>query len=75
MQEASRVVLDGFELRSDVEIVRYPDRYMDPRGAVMWERVMGLIGRQEVDEEASLQRTETRQFPDQNADTSGILYV
>ena len=75
MQEASRVVLDGFELRSDVEIVRYPDRYMDPRGAVMWERVMGLIGRQEVDEEASLQRTEMRQFPDQNADTSGILYV
>ena len=75
MQEASRVVLDGFELRSDVEIVRYPDRYMDPRGEVMWERVMGLIGRQEVDEEASLQRTETRQFPDQNADTSGILYV
>jgi hypothetical protein len=23
--------------------VRYPDRYSDPRGAVMWTRVMELI--------------------------------
>jgi hypothetical protein len=27
-----------------VEITRWPDRYMDKRGSVMWERVMGLIG-------------------------------
>ena len=40
MAKASRVVLDGFELRTDVNVVRYPDRYQDPRGAVMWERVM-----------------------------------
>jgi DNA polymerase-1 len=43
MAEASRIVLDGFALRTDVEIVRYPDRYMDPRGTVMWDRVMALI--------------------------------
>ena len=43
MAEASRIVLGGFEVRTDVKIVRYPDRYMDKRGAVMWERVMGLI--------------------------------
>jgi DNA polymerase I len=43
MREASRMVLDGFELGTDAEIVRYPDRYADPRGAVMWERVMKLI--------------------------------
>jgi DNA polymerase-1 len=36
-------VLAGFALRSDVKIVRYPDRYMDPRGAVMWRRVLELI--------------------------------
>jgi hypothetical protein len=42
MREASRVVLDGFELGTDVEIIRYPDRYADPRGAVMWQRVMDL---------------------------------
>jgi DNA polymerase I-like protein with 3'-5' exonuclease and polymerase domains len=44
MQEASRNVLDGFELGSDVKVVRYPERYMDKRGTVMWNKVMGLIG-------------------------------
>jgi len=39
MAEASRIVLGGFELRSDAKIVRYPDRYMDPRGQRMWESV------------------------------------
>ena len=43
MAEASRVVLDGFELETDAEIVRWPDRYADPRGAVMWATVMGLL--------------------------------
>ena len=44
MVEASRAVLGGFELGSDVSITRWPDRYADARGAVMWARVMGLIG-------------------------------
>ena len=43
MAEASRIVLNGFELRTDVNVIRYPDRYMDPRGVVMWEKVRGLI--------------------------------
>jgi DNA polymerase I len=43
MAEASRIVLDGFELGTDAKVVRYPDRYMDERGAVMWERVMKLV--------------------------------
>jgi DNA polymerase I-like protein with 3'-5' exonuclease and polymerase domains len=43
MAEASRAVLDGFELRTDVSTTRYPDRYMDPRGAVMWDRVTKLL--------------------------------
>jgi hypothetical protein len=47
MTEASRVVLAGFELRTDVSITRYPYRYMDLRGAVMWERVVKLL--QELD--------------------------
>jgi len=47
MLEASRIVLDGFELGSDVKVVRYPDRYMDKRGVVMWDKVMGLIGEAE----------------------------
>jgi DNA polymerase I-like protein with 3'-5' exonuclease and polymerase domains len=43
MKEASRIVLDGFELGSDVKEIRYPERYMDKRGAVMWNKVMKLI--------------------------------
>jgi hypothetical protein len=43
MAEASRLVLDGFEIRTDVKIVRYPDRFTDRRGAVMWQRIMSLI--------------------------------
>jgi DNA polymerase family A len=43
MAEASRIVLGGFELGTDVHVVRYPDRYMDARGTVMWERVNRLI--------------------------------
>ena len=46
MRAASRIVLDGFELRTDAEITRYPDRYSDPRGVVMWERVTRLIARE-----------------------------
>jgi hypothetical protein len=44
MAEASRAVLGGFELATDVKVVRWPDRYMDPRGAVMWDRVVQLLG-------------------------------
>jgi DNA polymerase-1 len=43
MAEASAVVLDGFRLRSDAVIVRWPDRYMDGRGREFWGRVMALL--------------------------------
>ena len=52
MAEASRAVLDGFELGTDVHAVRYPDRYMDKRGAVMWERVTRLIADRRSEEAA-----------------------
>jgi hypothetical protein len=39
MREASAIVLSGFELRTEVWIVRHPDRYMDERGKGMWETV------------------------------------
>ena len=38
------MVLNGFELATDVKTVCHPDRYEDGRGAEMWARVMGLIG-------------------------------
>jgi DNA polymerase I len=43
MAEASRIVLKGFELGTDVSIVRYPDRYADKRGVRMWTEVTSLI--------------------------------
>jgi len=46
MKEAAKIILAGFELRSDVSIIRYPDRYMDSRGVVMWDRVWRLINAQ-----------------------------
>ena len=50
MAEASAVILDGFRLRSDAKIVRWPGRYMDERGREFWGRVMELIGeRREAD--------------------------
>ena len=47
MAEASRLVLGGFELRTDVKIVRYPDRFMDARGKQMWDTIMVLLGEQQ----------------------------
>ena len=49
MRRASRIVLnataDGqHELRTDVEIVAYPQRYCDKRGAEIWNRVLALLG-------------------------------
>lgn len=43
MAEASAIVLNGFRLRSDAKVVRYPDRYADPRGARMWTVVQSLL--------------------------------
>ena len=43
MGEASAIILDGFSLRSDVEVVRYPERYMDERGVRMWNLVTEIL--------------------------------
>ena len=48
MRRSSRVVLnadrDGpYELRTDVTIVRYPDRYSDKRGLQIWTDVLRLL--------------------------------
>jgi DNA polymerase-1 len=67
MAQAAKMVLGGFELGSDVKVVRYPNRYMDEgRGRGMWDRVMGLIGG-----EGELHQARTRIAV--GADTSNIL--
>jgi DNA polymerase I len=48
MARASDLVLNGFILRTDTKIVRFPDRYSDERGAAMWSRVMRLLNELEL---------------------------
>jgi hypothetical protein len=50
MEEASTLVLPGFPLRTEAKIVRYPERYQDPRGVQMWGLVQSILEetRQEV---------------------------
>jgi hypothetical protein len=45
MAEASRIVLNGFELRTEAQEVRYPDRYTskDKEASAMWNTVMALL--------------------------------
>ena len=43
MVEAGRAVLDGCELRTDAEVVWWPDRYMDKRGRKMWDTIMEIL--------------------------------
>jgi len=43
MRKASEIVLSGFPLRSEAKVIKYPDRYLDERGSVMWNTVLGLL--------------------------------
>jgi DNA polymerase-1 len=47
MRDASRVVLRGYELRTDVQVVRPGQRYFDRRGTKMWDTVTGLLAKLE----------------------------
>ena len=44
MGEASRIVLGGFEIGTDADVVKYPDRYMDEAGEDFWNTVTRLAG-------------------------------
>ena len=43
MEQASRIILGGFTVRTDVVIVKHPDPYMDERCAEFWDTVMSLL--------------------------------
>lgn len=45
MKEASRILLDGFELSSEVEIFRHPQRFLDASSEVFWNQVMTIKDR------------------------------
>ena len=48
MAEASRIVLGGFELRTDVMCVCHPNQFSDARGTRMWAQVMDLIAKRQA---------------------------
>ncbi len=43
MAEASEVVLNGVQIRTEAKVIRYPDRYMDERGREMWTTVWEIV--------------------------------
>jgi hypothetical protein len=43
MVKASAVVLSGFQLRTSFDTVKYPDRFMEPKGQEMWDKVMHIL--------------------------------
>ncbi|MCB1086060.1 MAG: DNA polymerase I [Verrucomicrobiae bacterium] len=46
MKAAARALLGGFEIETEVEIARHPDRFRDKRGRELWETVCELAGLQ-----------------------------
>jgi hypothetical protein len=45
MERASELVLDGYRLRTEPRLLRYPDRLHEPRGQGMWDRIMAIAAR------------------------------
>jgi hypothetical protein len=43
MNRASALVLYGFELRTDFEVIHWPDRYRDGRGAAFFDELMNKL--------------------------------
>ena len=47
MRDASAIVLRGYELPSDCQIIRPSGRYFDKRGKAMWDTVTGLLAKRD----------------------------
>jgi hypothetical protein len=45
MEEASQIVLENFKLTSDVNIIRYPGRFLDASAEPFWNTVMAIYER------------------------------
>jgi DNA polymerase I len=48
MSRAGEAVTGGLRIRTDAEVVKFPNRYSDERGRAMWGRVMGLLEKREA---------------------------
>jgi hypothetical protein len=47
MRDASRVILQGYELRTDWQIIRPDERFYDKRGEKMWNTITTLVAKLE----------------------------
>jgi DNA polymerase I len=61
MRRASRVILDTttdgtIELRTDVKIIRHPDRFIDSRGTELWETMLKLLSERRQRQEATVKK-------------------
>jgi hypothetical protein len=45
MRDGSALVLQGYELKSDEQIIRPGEHYTDDRGKIMWDTVLRLVNR------------------------------
>lgn len=59
MAAASHEVLNGFELRTDAKIVRYPDRFVDDRGQAMWQLITKALAEFDASTNTSINREVT----------------
>jgi hypothetical protein len=77
MAEASAQVLDGFRLRSDAKLIRYPERYEDERGMTMWSTVMKLLDSMPAASDSCMGAHPTRapvqQYPCMDAHPSPLI--
>jgi hypothetical protein len=48
MVQASKVVLDGFELSSDIQILSYPQRFLKKDDEPFWSQVIFLLEKAEA---------------------------
>jgi DNA polymerase I len=48
MSRAGEAVTGGLRIRTDAEVVKFPNRYVDERGKAMWDRVVGLLEKREA---------------------------
>jgi hypothetical protein len=48
MRDAARMVLRGYELPTDVQLIGPGQRYFDDRGVEMWETVTRLLAKLEA---------------------------
>lgn len=48
MRQAGRLVLGGLDIRSDIKIIRFGERYTDERGIKMWQTIMKMLDTHEA---------------------------